>query len=242
MPARRHPAVERHAEETPETHDRAPNRFRIRPTWLSLARDVEGAEVNRRFTEPSSSVMLPFTSLPYGMEENDRDILELFLRAADEAGLQAGACCEGCVQNRREELDLVGAAAALTLTGLPSSRRHRKVTTPFVLLTAIAEPVNQARRYFKGLDPFLHVSPLPHETRQIAIDAATVIGKHVRRVVGQLEDLVAPGNFMRRSEAWPQFARPWNLDDYEDPFSSAARLPSSVRNTRGHPELFPTSD
>jgi hypothetical protein len=207
-----------------------------------VAREVEGAEVNHRFTEPSVSVILPYTSLPYGVEDNDREILELFIRAADVAGLQTGACCEGCVQNRREELDLVGNAAALTLNGLPSSRRRGKVTTAFVLLSAIAEPVNQARRYFRHLDRFLRVTPLPHETRQIAIEAATVISKHVHGLVGQLEELVAPGNFLRRNEAWPHFGRPWNLDDYEFPF---APRPGSSRNPPDgsrHPELFAPMD
>jgi hypothetical protein len=185
--------------------------------------------------------MLPVTALPDSVEENDRDVLELFLRAADEAGLQAGACCEGCVQNRREELDLVSAAAALTLTGLPSSRRHRKITTPFVLATAIVEPANQAQRYFKRLDRFLEVSPLPHETRQIAIDAATVIGNHVRRVVAQLDDLVAPGSFLRRSDAWPQLGRPWKLDDYESPFATA-RSPRNAADGSRHPGLFTPTD
>jgi hypothetical protein len=46
-----------------------------------------------------------------------------------------------------------------------------------------------------------------------------VIGRHVQSVLGRIEELVGPGSFLLRGEAFPHFAQPWNLDDYESPFS-----------------------
>ena len=222
------------------THNHDLDPFRIRPTWLSAARTVEGARVARSITRPVDPFTLPFCQLPASVNPEDRPVLELFLRAAERFSPVETHRCSGCADVFKKSSLPLGKAAELARMALPSGRSRQSNSTATVLLDALIDPLAQARRFARSIEPMPAEDYVEHrDWWNVYLDQYVAIGLHVEATLAALTALCIDNPLALTADHILRAQR-WEIRNYIDPWreQSGAQGGEQVERPRTATDLF----